>query len=117
MKTIVAETHFDCIARDGEEFHAKLYIGDIQQIQLENGQIDSQVSVTFTPLFAMRKVRGVDSFQALCLSVELVRDALRAFSIHGGLVYFPGTRSPINIESPTFAVFSEPIDGRYLGSR
>jgi hypothetical protein len=39
---------------------------------------------------------------AMCFGIELVRNALKIFVAHGGSVYFRQTRSPIDLESPSF---------------
>jgi hypothetical protein len=114
MNHLIAATTFDCYDRAGEKFCVQLRVGNVEQVQLENGQVDAQLSVSFEPLFNERKIRGIDSFQTICIAIVLVRDALRAFTLHGGKVCFPGTLSPINIDSPTFAPFNEPIDPRFL---
>ena len=112
MEQIVASTKFDCATRTGERFVAEVQIFDCGKIDAR-GQADSMFVVSFEPLFSKRRVCGVDSFQAVCLSIELIRNALRAFRAHGGHVYFNSTMSPINLDSPSFLPIEEPIDSRF----
>ncbi len=48
-------------------------------------------------------MRGTDSFQAICLAIEFVRKALRAFIVHGGRVYYQQTKTPIDLDDYAFA--------------
>jgi len=114
MNCIFAETRFDCESAEGDMFRAELRIGQAETVRLAGGQTDAQLSVSFEPLFGERRIRGVDTFQALCLAIELVRDALHAFEFHGGRTYFPETKSPIDLRSPSFLPMKEPIDCRFL---
>lgn len=114
MNSVIAETSYDCVATDGEEFVARLKIGDMELVDVPSGCRHARFRISFEPLFEERNVGGVDSFQALCLAIELVRDSLNAFRAHGGLIYFSGTKSPINLESSSFAPIREPISPRFL---
>jgi hypothetical protein len=115
MKSVLVETRFDCVTDSEGEFVAQLLIGDMQSVDVENGEKDVRFRISFEPLFQERNIGGIDSFQALCLAIELVRDALTAFRMHGGHVYFHNTKSPINLNSVCFSPIREPISPRFLG--
>ena len=114
METVIAESKFDCRDRNGSEFVATLLIGDPDHNAMPHGHPEGKFSISFEPLFAERTSRGADSFQALCLSIDLVRKALRAFIAHGGTVYYHQTRTPIDLESTSLTPISEPIDRKFL---
>lgn len=54
------------------------------------------------PLVVERAVGGSDNFQALCLSIDLVRTALMSFTAQGGQVFFAGSDAPIDLDNPSF---------------
>ena len=114
MESVIASTKFDCVARDGERFVAEVKICGGSEVELVGCHPDSMFIVSFEPLFTKKRVCGVDSFQAVCLSIDLIRNALNAFVAHGGRVYFTSTMSPINLNSPSFLPIDEPIDPRFL---
>ncbi|WP_168564969.1 hypothetical protein [Crateriforma spongiae] len=114
MKHIVAETRFDCRDRDGNDFTAHLMIGDLEPCVVRDGVAESKLLISLDPLFPERGFRGTDSFHAICLAIELVRKALRAFVVHGGTVYYHGTKTPIDIDDYAFTPINEPIDERFL---
>jgi hypothetical protein len=114
MHDIIATTTFDCRDRNGDDFVATLQIGlPVAQVAA-NGNQYFECLIALEPLFPETRHGGEDSFQSLCLAIELVRKALRAFIAHGGAVYFHGTRSPIDIDDASFTPIAEPIRGLYL---
>ena len=113
METVIATSKFDCRDRNGDYFVAVLKIGDPEDITLPTGP-EGKFNVSLEPLFDERPCRGADSFQALCLSIDLVRKAFRAFVAHGGMVYYHRSRSPINIDDASFVPIAQPIAKRFL---
>ncbi len=115
MKNVIAETKFDCVDRDGNAFTAELQFGNLVPGPLRDGFTESRLDISLEPLFPERGMRGTDSFQAICLAIEFVRKALRAFIVHGGRVYYPQTKTPIDLDDYAFTPISEFIDPRFLG--
>ena len=99
----MAETSFDCVDPSGRRFRAVARIGAPQDLPRE-GKLSaySRCRVSLSPLIAERTIAGADKFQALCLSIEFLRTMLKAFAASGGQVLFPGTRSHIDLASPSF---------------
>lgn len=114
MKNIIATTTFDCRDRHGVDFVATVQIGRPVERTTKSGRSCVECPIAFEPLFPETQHGGEDSFQSLCLAIELVRKALRAFVAHGGTVYFRGTRSPIDVSDPSFTPIAEPIHAVYL---
>ncbi len=114
MEDVIASTTFDCRDKHGSEFVATLDIGRPQERTSPNGRRHVECPIAFEPLFPETRHAGEDSFQSLCLAIDLVRKALRAFVAHGGTVYFRGTRTPIDVDDPSFSPISEPIRAVYL---
>lgn len=114
MQDIIATTTFDCRDKHGVDFVATLEIGRPLERTSSNGTIYVECPIALEPLFPETKHGGEDSFQSLCLAIELVRKALRAFVAHGGTVYFRGTRSPIDVNEPSFTPIAEPIYAKFL---
>ena len=109
MQDIIATTAFDCRDRNGGDFVATLQIGlPVAQVAA-NGNRYFECPIALEPLFPEARHGGEDSFQSLCLAIELARKALRAFIAQGGTVYFHGTRSPIDVDDASFAPIAEPI--------
>ena len=114
MQDIIATTTFDCRDRNGGDFVATLQIGlPVAQVAA-NGNRYFECPIALEPLFPEARHGGEDSFQSLCLAIELARKALRAFIAHGGTVCFHGTRSPIDVDDASFAPIAEPIRDLYL---
>jgi hypothetical protein len=114
MQEIIATTTFDCRDRNGDDFVATLEIGRPLERIATNGNRYFECPIALEPLFPETQHGGEDSFQSLCLAIELVRKALRAFIAHGGTVYFHGTRSPIDVDEASFSPIAEPIRNVYL---
>ena len=114
MKNIIAETKFDCVDRDGNPFTAVLEIGNLVPGPIRNGITESKLDISLEPLFPQRGMGGIDSFQAICLAIEFVRKALRAFVAHGGTVYYQQSKTPIDLDDYAFTPISEFIDPRFL---
>ena len=112
---LIAESKFDCRDRDGSDFVALLQIGRPVEL-MHNDRPYAECRVSLEPLFPERGHGGADTFQSLCLAIELIRKALRAFVAHGGSVYYHQTRTPIDIDHPSFVPIAEPIDKRFLAS-
>ena len=114
MQDIIATTTFDCRDRHGVDFFATLKIGRPLERTNTSGTSYFECPIAFEPLFPESRHGGEDSFQSLCIAIDLVRKALRAFVAHGGTVYFHGTRSPIDVNDPSFTPIAEPIRAVYL---
>ncbi len=114
MEDVIASTTFDCRDKHGADFVATLDIGRPLERKTANGRRYVECPIAFEPLFPETRHGGEDSFQSLCLAIDLVRKALRAFVAHGGTVYFRGTRTPIDVDDPSFSPISEPIRAVYL---
>lgn len=99
----MAETSFDCVEPGGKRFRAVARIGVPERLP-RDGKLAaySRCKVSLAPLVTERAIAGQDSFQALCLSIEFLRTILKVFSASGGQVLFPGTRSHIDLTSPSF---------------
>jgi len=99
----MAETAFDCVKPGGRRFRAVARIGFPERVPREgNLAAFSRCKVSLVPLVGERAIAGEDTFQALCLSIEFLRTMLKAFAASGGRVLFPGTRSHIDLASPSF---------------
>ncbi|MCS7471512.1 hypothetical protein NZK35_33100 [Stieleria sp. ICT_E10.1] len=114
MNNVFAETKFDCVDRDGNAFTAELQFGNIVPGPVRDGITESRLDMSLEPLFPERGMRGTDSFQAICLAIEFVRKALRAFVAHGGTVYYHQSQTPIDLDDYAFTPISEFIDPRFL---
>lgn len=114
MNNVFAETKFDCVDREGNAFTAVLQFGNIVPGSVRDGITESRLDMSLEPLFSQRGMRGTDSFQAICLAIEFVRKALRAFVAHGGIVYYHQSKTPIDLNDYAFTPISEFIDPRFL---
>ena len=103
MTKWIAETAFDCINPKGKRFRAVARIGIPTTVPRE-GQLSTygRCPVMIEPLVSERAAGGVDQFQALCLAIDLIRKALKAFVAQGGRVFFPRTDTPIQLDDPSF---------------
>jgi hypothetical protein len=109
MNDIIAKTSFDCIDQKGNAFVTTVEIGAPKPFESKSGSIDYSCSVAVLPLNVYREkgACGTDSLMALSLAIENTRQILRAFVQLGGRVYYPGTKTPIDIDSPTFQPVAE----------
>ncbi len=109
MNEIIAQTSFDCIDQQGNAFVTTVEIGAPKPFETKSGSIDYSCSVAVLPLSVYREkgACGTDSLMALSFAIENTRQILRAFVKLGGLVYYPGTKTPIDIDSPTFQPVAE----------
>lgn len=114
MNNVFAQTKFDCVDREGNAFTAALLFGNIMPGTVRDGITESKLDISLEPLFPQRHMRGSDSFQAICLAIEFVRKALRAFVAHGGTVYYQQSKTPIDLDDYAFTPISEFIDPRFL---
>jgi hypothetical protein len=103
MSNWIAERAFDCVDPKGKRFRAVARIGMPTTVP-RDGDLSPHGScpVVLEPLFSERAHGGVDQFQALCLAIDLVRQALKTFVARGGRVFFAGTDTPIQLEDPSF---------------
>jgi hypothetical protein len=99
----MAENSFDCVEPSGRRFRAIARIGTPERLP-RDGKLSaySRCKVSLVPLVAERVIAGDNNFQALCLSIEFLRTMLKVFAASGGQVLFPGTRSHIDLTSPSF---------------
>jgi hypothetical protein len=103
MAKWIAERAFDCVDAKGKRFQAVACIGMPTTVP-RDGELAAYGScpVMLEPLVSARAHGGIDQFQALCLAIDLVRRALKAFVAQGGRVFFVGTDTPIQLEDPSF---------------
>jgi hypothetical protein len=99
----IAERPFDCVDVKGKRFRAIARIGTPTTVP-RDGKLSAhgRCPVMLQPLFPERAAGGIDQFQALCLAIELVRNALKTFVAQGGRVFFAGTDTPIKLDDPSF---------------
>lgn len=116
MDKVSAKSSFDCRDRDGNEFVAFVQIGVPFEQEDGHGRVHAACPFSLDPLFPEVSIAGEDTFHAICLGIELIQKALRAFTIHGGMVYFRGTRPPIDLNSPSILPIDEPIFAKFLSS-
>jgi hypothetical protein len=102
MRNPVIKCEFDGVTSDGKEIVIHVAIGDAREFAKKYPGPDPGFYVEVEPLMGRRASVGTDSFMAMCFGIELVRNALKIFVAHGGSVYFRRTRSPIDMESPSF---------------
>jgi hypothetical protein len=103
MTKWIAEKTFDCIDPKGKHFRAVARIGMPITVPRE-GKLAAyaRCPVMLEPLVPERAHGGNDHFQALCLALDLVRQALKTFAAQGGRVFFSGTDTPIDLDNPSF---------------
>ena len=108
MRDPVIQTQFDGVTRDGREIVIRVTIGDPHEVPSEHGD-DALAGfyIELEPLMDRRRSVMPDSFGAMCMAIQWVRLALKIFVAHGGSVYHRGTRTPIDLTSPSF----EPVGG------
>lgn len=106
---IIARALFDCIDQRGNAFQTTVEIGIPKPFETKTGATDYCCSLAVLPLNVYREngACGTDSLMALGFAIENTRQILRAFVQLGGRVYFAGTKTPIDVESPTFQPVSE----------
>jgi hypothetical protein len=109
MNDIIAKASFDCIDQKGNAFVTTVEIGVPKPFETKSGSTDYCCSLAVLPLNVYREkgACGTDSLMALSLAIENTRQILRVFVKLGGLIFFPGTKTPIDVESPTFQTVSE----------
>ena len=115
MAKWIAETSFDCIDAKGKRRRVVARIGEPEMMPRE-GKLSAygRCRVSLEPLSTVRNAGGVDKFQALCLALNFIRMALKAFVAQGGRVTYPGDGSPINLDDPSFCPY---VDLRWLQPR
>jgi hypothetical protein len=114
MQSPVAQAEFDAVTRDGKEIVVTVAIGDLHDIPTESGDTCVGFYIEIEPLMQRRRQGGTDSLMAMCFSIQMVRKALLIFVAHGGSLYFRGTRSPIDLQSPWFESIGGLIRSEYL---
>jgi len=99
----IADTSFDCIDPKGKRFRAVARIGQPEVVPAD-GKLSAfaRCPVSFVPFSAERRIGAIDTFQSLCLAIQLFRTVLRAFVRSGGQVLYPGTKSHIDLNDPSF---------------
>ncbi|MCU0720066.1 MAG: hypothetical protein MUC83_10215 [Pirellula sp.] len=114
MESPLVQAKFDAVTRDGHEFVVTVAIGDRQDLNTKSGEIDVVFYIEVEPLMERRTQCGTDSLTAMCFSIQLVRKALMTFVAHGGSLFCPGTRFPIDLQSPYFESIGGLIRPQYL---
>ena len=103
MTRWIAETSFDCVDPKGKRFRAVARVGEPEVVPHE-GKLSAyaRCPISFMPFTAERKIAAHDTFQALCLTIQVLRTVLKGFVRSGGKVLFPGTKSHIDLDDPSF---------------
>jgi len=116
----MAKVTFVCVDINGERFRVVARIG-IPEKMPKQGKLSAYglcpVSIAnFKKLLLIggeiKKtswIGGENEFQALCLSIDYIRVALRSFVAHGGRIYFRNTDLVIDVDSPSFCPLLPPI--------
>jgi hypothetical protein len=100
---IAAQT-FRCVPLQGKPFVATARIAKPVLVPASDECASfARCRVSLTPIAAERAGGGNNEFQALCLSLDFIRNALKTFVAEGGRVYFGDSDSPANLDSPWFA--------------
>lgn len=109
MKRAIAEREFDCVDPGGTRFRTVVRIAVPVDHPREGDLAEySTCDVNVEPLTPAVSVGGVDSFQALCLAMHLVRSVLKGFAASGGRVFAAGTNAPVNLDDPSFETWPDP---------
>jgi hypothetical protein len=99
----IAERLFDCEPAAGQRFGVIARVGrPILSPIGEKLSVYGRCPVSMAPLVPEQWVGGEDQFQALCLALNFIRMALKAFVAEGGRVYHHGTKNPIDLDDPSF---------------
>ena len=103
MTRWIAETPFDCVDPKGKRFRAVARVGEPELVP-RDGKLAAyaRCPISFKPFTAERKIGGHDTFHALCLAIHVFRTVLKGFVRSGGKVLFPGTKSHIDLDDPSF---------------
>ena len=109
MNDIIAKASFDCIDQKCNAFVTTVEIGLPQPFITESGSTDYCCALAVLPLngYGARGACGTDSLMALSFAIENARQILRTFVKLGGQVYCTGTKTPIDVDSPTFQTVAE----------
>jgi hypothetical protein len=103
MAKWIAETSFDCIDRDGRRFCAVARISEPEVVPKQGDRSEfARCAVSLVPLVPERNVGNMDTFRMLCVAIQAIRTTLKAFRASGGQVLYPGTRSHIDLDEPSF---------------
>jgi len=103
MPEWIAKTSFDCVDSRRRRFRAVARVGAPDVVPRQGKLAEySRCAVSLVPLVPERTIGGADTFQALCLAIEFLRTMLKAFTASGGQVLFPGTKSHIDLNNPSF---------------
>jgi hypothetical protein len=115
MAKWIAETSFDCIDARGKRRRVVARIGEPEMMPRE-GKLSAygRCRASLEPLSGVRSAGEVDKFQALCLALDFIRKALKAFVAQGGRITHPGDGSPIDLDDPSFCPY---VDLRWLQAR
>lgn len=104
MNDYMASEVFRCVVRDGGGFDLVVSIAPPYIVSSEEDLSEcARCIISMEPLMPPLAVGGVNSFQALCLALEYVRNVLKSFVADGGRIYWRDTDSPIDLSSSWFA--------------
>ena len=107
METL-AEQRFSCVSPDGDRFELLARFG-VPRVEAHDGPGGQHavMLVSFEPLVPERRCFGHNQFQALCLGLDFLRTALKAFAARGGRIYWEDTDSPVDLASPWFGPYPD----------
>ncbi len=113
----IVEKAFDCERVRGRKFTAIARIGRPILAPAE-GELSAygRCPISLAPLVAEQWIGGEDQFQALCLALEFIRQALKAYVAEGGRVYYEKTKNPIDLDDPSFLPLATLTDLRRRGT-
>jgi hypothetical protein len=109
VKRPLAEREFDCVDPSGTRFRSVVRIGPpVDHPREGNLSGYSTCDLSIEPLASPISVGGDDSFQALCLSIHVVRSVLKGFAASGGRVFDAGTNAAVDLDNPSFCALPVP---------
>lgn len=106
MDKWIAETSFDCIDPSGKRFRTTARIGLPVTVPAEGDSAAyGRCGVSLLPIIPEKSVCGEDTFQAVCLAIDLVRKVLKTFVAQGGRVCLRESDTPIDLDDPSFCPY------------
>jgi hypothetical protein len=103
MQKCIAEKVFRCVPPVGDPFSVVVRIGEpVAFPQKANLAPYARCPVSMEPLLREQGIGGENQFQALCLAIEFIRTAFKAFVAEGGKIQWRDTGGSVDLASPWF---------------
>jgi hypothetical protein len=101
---------FRCVSPGGDSTVVNVRIGFPEDDVAVGGNRWAKCRIGLEPLARDRTCGGGNGFQAVCLSLDYIRNVFKVFLAEGGRIYWEDGDSPVDADSPWFAPMLSPKD-------